>query len=605
MTDPLQIAYEFENFRLLPGDKRLLCDGKPVRLPPKVFDTLSLLVQNQGRLVEKDDFLKRLWPDTFVEEVTLAHSISELRKAPRKGKTSQEFIETVAKRGYRFIVPVKVTHLDIPRVSRQQVVLAVLPFENLSPDTDREYLADGLTEEVVAALGQIDPERLSVIGRTSIMAYKGATKSLSEIGRELGAAFLIESSIRTEGERIRITSKLIRTSDQVQTWSASYDSEPSSMLALQRELSETIAQQIRLRLAPERLDALARRQTHSPEAYDAYLHGRYFWNHFTPATTRRAIECYRRATELDPEYALAWSGLTDAYASSPIHADVRPSDVWQKARDAAEQAVSAGSELAEIQTSLGILEFWLDWDWSAAETAYRNAIRLDPNYSLAYRMLGILLGHMGQHEEQARLAMDRARSLDPLQAMHHALSAQVAFVTRDSSAAIQFAHQATIILADFWIGHYQLGQAYEQMGEYKLALDALNKAGRFGGDNSKVLSLRGYVLAKMGRKNDALAVLKTLEALSHERYMPPYATALVYAALSQPDAVFEWLYRAFDVHDVHLALLPADPKWDQFRSDGRFSALLRSCGLPHPYADVSGFCCQSNAALGFCSRLLP
>ena len=348
----------------------------------------------------------------------------------------------MAKRGYRFIVPVKVTHLDIPLVSRQQVVLAVLPFENLSPDTDREYLADGLTEEVVAALGQIDPERLSVIGRTSIMAYKGATKSLSEIGRELGAAFLIESSIRTEGERIRITSKLIRTSDQVQTWSASYDSEPSSMLALQRELSETIAQQVRLRLAPERLDALARRQAHNPEAYDAYLHGRYFWNHFTPVTTRRAIECYRRATELDPEYALAWSGLTDAYASSPIHADVRPSDVWQKARDAAEQAVSAGSELAEIQTSLGILEFWLDWDWSAAETAYRNAIRLDPNYSLAYRMLGILLGHVGQHEEEARLAMDRARSLDPLQAMHHALSAQVAFVTRDSSAAIPFARQA-------------------------------------------------------------------------------------------------------------------------------------------------------------------
>lgn len=579
MADPPQIGYEFAGFRLLPGDKRLLRDGKPVRLPPKVFDTLVLLVQSQGQLVEKDEFLKRLWPDTFVEEVTLAHSISELRKALRKEKSDPEFIETAAKRGYRFIVPVKLIQAA-PHVYRSEVILAVLPFESLGSEPDREYLADGLTEELVAALGQIDPE-LRVIGRTSIMAYKRSKKSLREIGTELGATFLVESSIRREGGRIRIISKLVRTSDQVQIWSASYDSEPSSMLSFQRELSTTIAHQVKLRLSPDRLDALARRQPHNPEAYDAYLRGRHFWNHFTPATTRRAVECYRRAVELDPKYTLAWCGLADAYASSPIHADTKPYDVWDKAREAVEHAVGAEPELAETQTSLGLLKFWLDWDWSAAEAANRKAIRLDPSYSLAYRMLGIVLGHSGERQEEAREAMNRARVIDPLQPMHHALSAQVALVTRDIPAALEHARHATIVLADFWIGHYQVGQACEQQCDYKGALAALDRAGEFGGSNSKVLSLRGYVLAKMGQQDEALTVLRTLKAVSHERYMPPYAIALVYAGLGERDEVFAWLDRALAIHDVHLSLLPADPKWDAFKADSRFTALLQQCGLPH------------------------
>ena len=216
-----------------------------------------------------------------MEEATLAHCISELRRTLRRESEGVEFIETVAKRGYRFLAPVKLTDLDEPEPTQTVPVLAVLPFENLGPEPEREYLADGLTEEVIAALGQIDPVRLSVIGRTTIMRYKRTTKSLQEIGDELKAAFLVESSLRSEGGRIRVTSKLVRASDQVQIWSATYDSEPKSMLAFQRELSTTIAQQIRLRLSPERLDALARRQAHNPEAYDAYLQGRYYWNLFT------------------------------------------------------------------------------------------------------------------------------------------------------------------------------------------------------------------------------------------------------------------------------------------------------------------------------------
>ena len=326
MAELPQTAYEFGPFRLVPGERRLLRRGESVRLAPKAFDTLLLLVRNPDRLIDKDEFLSQVWGGRFVEEVTLAHSISELRKA--LGEGNGPFIETVAKRGYRFIAPVRSLGAA-QEITRPQVLLAVLPFENLSSDADREYLADGLTEELIAVLGQIDPEHLGTVGRTSMMAYKGTRKSLSDIGRELGASFLIESSIRTEKGRVRITSRLVRATDQVQIWSASWDSEPSSVLSFQRELSTNIGEQVRLRLSPERLDALARRQAHNAEAYDVYLRGRWLWNHFTPATTRQAVECFVRTTDLDPDYALAWAGLTDAYASSPIHADVQPTAVWE------------------------------------------------------------------------------------------------------------------------------------------------------------------------------------------------------------------------------------------------------------------------------------
>ena len=576
-----QLIYQFANFRLLPMERRLLHDESAVKLEPKVFDTLVMLVENHGRLVDKDTFLKKLWPDTFVEEATLAHSISELRRTLRRESEGKEFIETVAKRGYRFVAPVNQLDLDPLDTTQTVPVLAVLPFENLSPEPEREYLADGLTEEVIAALGHVDPFRLSVIGRTTIMRYKRTGKSLREIGTELKAAFLVESSLRSEGGRIRVTSNLIRASDQVQIWSATYDSEPRSMLAFQRELSLTIAQQIKLRLSPERLEALERRQAHNPDAYDAYLQGRYYWNLFKPATTRKAIECYVRATQLDQKYALAWSGLADAFASSPIHADARPRDVWEKARNAAEQAIAAEPQLAETQTSSGFVKFWLDWDWTEAEAAYRRAIAIDPNYSLVYRLLGIVLAHAGHRNEEAQQAMERARAIDPLQAMQHALSAQVAFLGRDFQAALEFGRQAAVVLKDFWIANLQMAQAYEQLGEYSLALEALSH-GRGDAENSKVISLRGYVLAKMGRKDDAHEVLKTLETLARERYMPSCAMAMVHTGLGEFDSAFAWLDHAVEQHDVHLASLPQDAKWDPLRADTRFTKVLQRCGLPYP-----------------------
>jgi TolB-like protein/Flp pilus assembly protein TadD len=580
MSGPQPGVYKFGEFRIEVGKRLLLRGGAPVALTPKAFDTLLHLIQNRQRVVEKDELMQAIWPDTSVEENNLNQNISTLRRVLGETRGENRYIATTPGKGYRFIADVEGGGaLSVPmQAAPERVTLAVLPFENLSSDPEREYLADGLTEETIAALGQIDPEHLGVIGRTSVMIYKKTTKTLGEIGSELGASYLVESTLRGEGGRFRVTSKLIRVKDQMQVWTASYDGEPASVLNFQRELSAAIAEQIRLRLSPERLNALARRQTRNAEAYDLYLRGLHYWHQLTPPTTRRAVECFSHATQLDPEYALAWSGLADANAASPINGDAPPLVMWPLAREAAARSVAAEPNLAEAQTSLGFVKFWFDWDWLMAEAAYRKAIELDPNYPMAHRMLGITLAHMGRYAE-ARPEMARLRELDPLLAVNHALSAQVAFAGREYAAALQFARQAIVVDPEFWIGLFQLGQAYEQSGESESALEALNKAGRFSGGNSKAISLRGYLFAKLGRANEAREVLSTLEAIARERYVPPYAMALVHAGLGESELALEWLDRALAVRDVHLVFLPVDPKWDAFRGDPRFQALLKRCGF--------------------------
>lgn len=591
MASPDSYVYEFDGFRIEPDACLLLRNGVPVALTPKVFDTLLYLVMHQGIVLQTETFMQAIWPDTIVEENNLNQNISTLRRVLGEKRGENRYILTVPGKGYRFIAHVAVSVSGSTQSSEPSsktnlqesalLTLAVLPFENLGAGPEREYLADGLTEETIAALGQADPHHFNVIGRTSVMRYKRTTKSLSEIGRELNTPYLVESSLRGEGGRLRITSKLIRVLDQVQIWSASYDSEPSSMLAFQRELSIAIAEQIRLRLSPEQLTALGRRQTRNAEAYDLYLRGRHHWNQLTPQSTRIAVDYFTRATKLDPRYALAWSGLADAYSSSPVNGDATPLVAWPLAREAASNAVRSEPELAEVQGSVAFLNFWLEWDWTAAEKAARKATFLDPSYPLAHRFLGIVLSHSGQHAE-AQIVMRRARELDPFYPMQHALSAQAAFVAREYSSAAQFARQAIVVDPEFWIGHLQLAQVDVELGENESALRELNIAGRLSSCNSKVMALRGYVFARTQRTKDAVEVLHTLEAISRERYMPPYAMALVHAGLGQKELALGWLDRAYEARDVHLVFLPVDPKWDAFRADPRFIALLRRCNFDRP-----------------------
>jgi len=621
--------FRFRNFDLDVAGYRLSRNGRPIRIERQPMDLLILLVANRQRLVTRAEIVDALWgKDVFVDVETGVHTaIRKIRLALHDSPESPTFVETVSGKGYRFVAPVEealaeavgavappvvepppqrlavsesgpwprraaigVIALVIVaglagwawRVAQHPadatVTVAVLPFQNLSGDAERDYLVDGFTEETIVAVGHLDPARVSVIGRTSMMQYKRTTKSLIAIAGELHADYFVECSMRTEAGRLRMTARLIRARDQLQLWSDSYNREPESMLGFQQELSLAIAEQVRLRLSPERVNALARRQTRNADAYDLYLRGLNLINQRTPPTTRRGIEYFQRATALDPGYALAWAGLASAYVASTINGDADPRVVAAPAKAALMNATRAGSDLADVQYVIGQSNWLVEWNWPMAESAFRRAAAGDASHAMAYMHLGHLLSQTRRHS-QAQEMMRRARELDPKYAMPYAMSSQVAFQAGNYPLALEYARQTITLDPDFWIGHLMLAQAYEQLGQATLALDPLTAAARFSGGNSKTLSLRGYLLAKAGRVTEARELLATLDSVSRQRYVPPYTFAVIHAGLGEREAVFEWLERAYTARDVHLIYLPVDAKWDAYRDDPRFIALLARCNF--------------------------
>jgi len=611
----------FGDFVLDVAAYELRRNGRRVRLERQPMDLLILLLGRRGQLVSRSQIVDALWcKDVFVDvENGVNTAIRKLRQALRDAPDAPRFIETVPGKGYRFIAAVEILPETVaaplppaasepaatrrvsarlvlgaltlaalagallwvwkrPAESGAPVTIAVLPFDNLTGAAETDYLASGLTEDTIVSLGRIDPERVSVIGRTSIIAYRGTTKSLAQIGRELGTDYLVESSLRAESSHLRITARLIRVRDQVQIWSDSFDSNTSSILGLQQEISSAIAEQVRTRLSPERQRAIARRHTQNADAYDFFLRGRHFLNQRTPEAMQRAIDSFQRATVADPTYALAWANLAMAYGTSPINSDIDPRRVSAAARESAVRAVAANPDVAEAQHALGHVNWAFGWDWRAAEAAFRRAIQLDPSYSLVHLILGHLLSQTGRHAEAERF-MRRGRELDPLNPLSYGLSSQVAFQARDYAGALQHANRAIALDQEFWIGHQMRGQALEELGDHDLALKALATAARLSGQNSKPISLTGYILGRSGRTAEARDLLEALEMASRQRYVPPYALALVHAGLGDADATFEWLNRAYAARDVHLMFLTVDVKWDRYRSDPRFGELLARCGF--------------------------
>lgn len=552
-------------------------NGRRVRLERQPMDLLVLLVTRRGELITRDDIIRRLWSkNVFVEvETGVNTAIRKIRQALNDSPESPTFIETVTGKGYRFVASVEV----IPAAPVVEgIMLAVLPFVNVNGDPEREYIADGLTEETIASLSQLDPDRLSVIGHRSARSYKATTKTLATIGSELNIDFVVDGSIRIEGKSCRVRCTLSRVRDQVQLWSDSYDCELAKLPGLQRDLSDAIARHVHLQLSPQRLDSVARRQSRDAAAHDLYLRGRRHWNQLTPATTRMAIDYYRRATDIDPDYALAWAGIAEAFASAPINGDGEPPVMGPLALDAAEHAIRANAALADAQHVHGQVTWFFKWDFPGAVAFFREAVSLDPSNAWAHSMLGHTLSQMSRHEE-AVVQMERACRLEPLSPLHHAMASQVAFQARDFQTAIARGRRAIAIDPEFWVGHMMLGQACEQIGETDRALDALAHATRLSGGNSKPLSVRGYVLAQAGQAAAARDILDALEDAAHSRYIPPYAMALICAGLGEGDATITWLERAHKVRDVHMIFLPVDPKWDEWRGDRRFRALLDRCGF--------------------------
>lgn len=456
--------------------------------------------------------------------------------------------------------------------------IAVLPFETLAEDEQLAYLAAGLAEDTSILLARVDPENLRVVG-VATRPPGSASATLWDLGRRLGVDLIVTSSLRRDGSRIRVTSRLLRVRDGEQVWSAAFDRELTNVLGLQRELGAAIAEQVRLSLSPSVAAAISRRQTDNPAAYALYLKGRYEWSQLTPDSTRRALDLYTQATTMDPSYGLAWAAKAFAAASSLRTVDADPAVAVPSARAALQRALQLSPDRVETQYARGYVALFCDFDYRAAAEAARAAIRLDPDNSQAHMLLGVTQAFLGQPTE-AREMMRRARELDPLFALAYANSALVALTAGEPRAALDFATQSTAIAPELWVGHYYVGAARDRLGDWNGALEAYLAAARYSDGHSLTYRARVELLLRAGRTADALELLAEMEERSRRRYFPPYAIAAAHARLNERNAALQWLARAIERRDVSLAGLSRDPAFDGLREDPRFQDLLRRCGCP-------------------------
>ncbi len=443
---------KFGDYELNAASYELTRKGRAIKLERIPMELLMLLLERRGQLVGRDEIVQKLWGENVFLDVdnSINTAIRKLRRILRDNPRRPTFLLTVVGKGYRFVAPTRESEPQSPATKRR-AMLAVLPFENLANSPEQEYFSDGLTEETISRLGQINPEQLGVIARTSSMAFKGTRKNISEIGRDLGVDYILESSVRREGQRIRITSQLIRVEDQCHLWASTYDRNASTFLGIKSELEAAIAGQVKVRLVPSAGQEPAF-PTQQADAYDLYLHGRYYWNQLTPPSIQRAIEYFQKAVARDPGYALAYAGLADCYTMLPIACDAPVLEILPKARAAANKALELDEQLPEAHSALGSIKLWMEWDWAGAEAAFQRALQLNSNYVHAHGYYGHLLSNVGRHAESAE-QMREAREVDPLSPMMHALSGRLMYQARCYDAALDHLKNALAINSELWVVH--------------------------------------------------------------------------------------------------------------------------------------------------------
>jgi TolB-like protein len=571
---------QFGQFVLDLSRYELTSAGKPVHLERIPLDLLILLIRENGRLIGREEIIERLWgKDLFFDtDNGINTAIRKIRRALGEDPANPQYIETVLGRGYRFKGQTDVSRIEPTPINgeRSRIMLAVLPFENLSGDPAQDYFSDGLTEETIMRLGQLSPRRMGVIARTSSMAYKRTDKTVVRIGQELGVEYVLEGSVRRDADHVRITAQLIRVKDQIHLWAENYDRQLPGIIDIQGEIGAAIAAQVTLTSEADE-HRLAWSTQRDPEAHDHYLHGRYHYARSNLADLQKAIGHFQRATELDPGYALAFSGLADALMILPISGDVAPKEAFPAAKVAIAKALELEPDFAEVHTSDATTKFWFDWDFEGAEAAARRAITLNENYPLAHLYLAHVLSNVGRHDE-ALAAIHQALLLDPFSLITSAMRGQFLYHAERYSESVEQLKATLEMEPRFWVGQICLAKTYERLEMYSEALAACDHAWEFSRGNSEALSLAGYVHAVSGERANAEAKIQDMLQRKKECYVHPYNLALVFAGLRDTDMALHWLHEALEERDVHMPFL-LDHKWDGMRSNTRFQKLLSNVGF--------------------------
>jgi TolB-like protein/Flp pilus assembly protein TadD len=546
-------------------------------LQEQPFKVLATLLERPGELVTREELRDRIWTHTVVDfDHGINKAIAKIREALGDSATHPRFVETVARRGYRFladVTPLDPTHTQPAAKIRS---IAVLPLEDLSGDSVQDYFADGMTDELIMNLGQISA--LRVISRTSVMGYKSVRKPLPEIARELGVEAIVEGSVLRSGASIRIAAQLIEAPTDRRIWAKSFEEDFRDMIGLQNKVARNIAEQVHATLSRREEAHLQSGKRIDPTAYEAYLKGRFFWNKRSEEGLRKAIAYFNEAIEADPTYAQPYAGLADSYALSGDwqHGLLPPKEALPKARAAADRALALDDSLGEAHASLAFALDLYFWDWRAAETEHQRAIALNPSYATAHQWYAWHLIVMGQNRE-ALAELHKAASLDPLSLIIGADLADALCIARLEEESIQQSSSILEMDPNFALGHYQLGQALAQRRMHDQAIAEYQAAIRLAGDRPVFASNLAYTLAVSGRTDEAQQIVMGLVAKQNQHSPSHSNIALAYVGLGDHNEAMVWLEEAYRSRFNPSILMRR--AFDPLRYDPRFQELLRRLRL--------------------------
>ena len=576
--------YEFNGFRLEEDQRRLLFNGQSVPIKPKILDLLIFLIQMRGHLVVKEDLMREIWPDAIVEDNNITVSISILRKI-LDDRVKRQFIETVPRRGYRFVGEVVEISAErgatgpvSPTAFKEEPIdsLAVLSIESPDDDPNVEYLSEGITESIINMLSQITG--LRVLACSTVFRFKRKKLDPQSIGVILKVRAMMMIRVMRLGEKLIIRSELVNVSDGSQLWGEQYNRSPSDILAIQDEIARAISESLKFKLTPRDQIRLSKQPTDNIEAYNLYLRGRYFWNKYGKEWVLKALEAFEQAILIDPNYALAHCGMADAYFRlSNVH--FPPGEVLPKAKEAALRAVEIDDNLAEAHTSLGLVKVYYDHDWAGAEREFRKALKLNPDLALAHQRLGTYLTFMGRFEESIR-HYETALELDPFSLQTNMNLATTYFLRGENERAIIHLTKASELEPNYMPIHFVMGCAYIEQNRLTDAIAEFELIYKLDEEAYLALGFMGYALALDHKRSEAETILDILEDISRRKYVSPYSMLVIHVALGSRERVFELLEQLYEECNDWLVWLKVSPELKTVRDDARFQNLLKRLGFP-------------------------
>jgi TolB-like protein/Tfp pilus assembly protein PilF len=576
-AQPCGDVIRFGVFEFDLNSRELFKQGRRLRLSGQPAQVLALLVRRPGEMVTREELRELLWPgDTHVNfEQSLNAAVTRLRHVLGDSPENPRFIETMARRGYRFIAPASALEQQPTAYTIRSI--AVLPFENATSDPDADYLIDGITEAVINSVSRLPG--LRVLARSTVFRYRGKLADGRGLGRKLNVGAVLLGRASKRGDELLIRTELVDVQNGFLVWGEQISCGLADLLRIEPEISGKIFEKLRSELAGKTDRPVAmRRQTTSTEAYQEYLKGRYHWNRISADGLQKSVVHFQEALKKDPEFALAHAGLADAYGLQGLFGMSPPEDVMPKSKRSAIRALEIDADLAEAHVALaGVLKHY-DRDWLASEQQYRQALDLNPNYVHAYRGYAALLSARSRFEE-AMSQIGRAHELDPLSVIVSMEMAWHLFLARDHDQAIRHALRVTDLEPEFPSAQFILGLACEQTGKFKEAEAALQRSVAISQGHSSGLASLGHLFAKTGRTQEALGILDRLNERADRVYVAPFWQALVHSGLGNADAAMEQLERSYAIRDLWLIWINTDPRLDTVRDDARFQQLLRRVGF--------------------------